>query len=112
MATKNQGLSTKNLVKPPVRTGKPAAGINPNEAAARRGQARDPRAVENLLVRSPTNADQTLGNAMATNVGKGGPGTGRKVMATGAQCCTGTNPGNQVNAPRSGDVMSHAKGKD
>jgi hypothetical protein len=35
-----------------------------------------------------------FGNEVALNVGKGGPGTGRDVHASGSQQQYGTNPGN------------------
>jgi hypothetical protein len=50
-----------------------------------------------------------LGNALATNVGKGGPGAGRTVYATGVQGQHGAHaPGT---APPSGSVFAGWEGK-
>jgi len=46
-----------------------------------------------------------LGNKVALNVGGGGPGTGRKVYATGSQCQTGSGGSAPSRAPRDNDVM-------
>jgi hypothetical protein len=47
-----------------------------------------------------------LGNAMARNVGRGGPGAGRDVYDCGAQMTHGPiNRGLPVERPRSDDVM-------
>jgi hypothetical protein len=44
-----------------------------------------------------------LGNAVATNVGKGGPGAGRTVMASGSQATHG--PVNRGSPPPAGNVF-------
>jgi hypothetical protein len=47
-----------------------------------------------------------LGNALARNVGGGGPGTGRDVYRSGGVMEHGqANPGNPPNRPRSDDVV-------
>jgi hypothetical protein len=49
-----------------------------------------------------------LGNEIAKNVGRGAPGAGRTVYASGSQMQHGpVNPGMPQAAPRSGDVMSN-----
>jgi hypothetical protein len=52
-----------------------------------------------------------LGNALARNVGPGGPGAGRDVYPSGSVMTHGpANPGNPPERPRSGDVMSNNRG--
>ena len=45
---------------------------------------------EKLYDAGPSFQPVPLGNSLATNVGKGGPGKGREVFARGSQCMTGT----------------------
>jgi hypothetical protein len=82
------GPSSKQVRQVPVRTGTPARGVSPggvNQLGTNRGNhATD---AQGKILRGdrtplyggpgPTNAAQKLGNEIATNVGKGGPGAGR-----------------------------------
>jgi hypothetical protein len=78
-----------------VRNGTPARGINPAAVAQLGGVYGDhstdhskvlPYRGEPYLVgKNPAGSAVPLGNQLATNVGKGGPGTGREVMRCGSQ---------------------------
>ena len=87
------GINSNKLVRPPVRDGKPANGARPGYPDLL-GNMRGTHVTDGKTdlpakltpmqtVRPPISVP--LGNELATNVGKGGPGTGRKVMATGTQ---------------------------
>jgi hypothetical protein len=94
MASKSGGgITSRNVVRPGVRTGSAATGYNPGRAGqigsalgdhAEHGQVRgDPREAPHTA--RPHAAGVRLGNEVATNVGGGGPGTGRTVYRAGVQ---------------------------
>jgi hypothetical protein len=78
-----------------VRTGAPARGISPGGVSqfgssvgnhATDHRANLPYKGERYLEgKVPAGGNVPLGNQVATNVGKGGPGTGRTVMRSGSQ---------------------------
>ena len=81
------GLHSKNVVSKPVRTGAPARGYGP-AWVAELGQMQGNHVTpyggsetkwrgDPMATRSPAGGNVPLGNAIAGNVGKGGPGTGR-----------------------------------
>jgi hypothetical protein len=88
---------------PPVRYGQPARGVNPG-ATSYIGTKRGNHATEDGSGHAsytphygnpPTNAAQPLGNEVASNVGRGGPGVGRLVHGCGSQGTHGApNRGN------------------
>jgi hypothetical protein len=106
------GVGSKNIVRPGVRTGAAATGYNPGRVGqigsalgnhAEHGPVRgDPREAPHTA--RPAGGEMRLGNEVATNVGKGGPGTGRRVMASGSQGMHG--PVNRGNPPPTGDVLA------
>jgi hypothetical protein len=88
------GYGSRNIVRPGVRNGTPGRGWNPGNVGqigqmlgehstesggGLRGAYEPPSAPR------PAAAEMRLGNEVATNVGKGGPGSGRQVMKTGSQ---------------------------
>jgi hypothetical protein len=76
--------STKN-VRPPVKAGPPSANkINPG-GAAQLGSAEYQNPTP---LKAGTMPKVPLGNAVALNVGKGGPGAGRSVHRAGSQSAT------------------------
>jgi hypothetical protein len=81
------GLTSNKLVRPSIRGGKRTLdAISPSAVAdlgAAIGYKRQP------LVKSTPKDFVALGNELATNVGQGGPGTGRTVYPSGYQCQTG-----------------------
>ena len=79
------GITSNKLVQSPVRGGSPSADkINPGGA----GQ------LGSMVIQNPTPLQAgtmhkvPLGNQVALNVGKGGPGTGRTVYRSGTQSPT------------------------
>jgi hypothetical protein len=98
------GIGSKVVKEVGVRNGTPARGINPG-AVSQLGEAignhatqsgnRLPYRGEKYLVgKTPAGGAVPLGNQIATNVGRGGVGTGREVMARGSQGQYGSaNPG-------------------
>ena len=78
----------------PVRTGAPARGISPG-AVSQFGSSVGNKVTDGGKVayrgerylegKTPAGGNVPLGNQVATNVGKGGPGTGRTVMRSGSQ---------------------------
>jgi hypothetical protein len=100
------GLGSRVNVSVPVRTGRPAIGIAPG-GVSQIGSAIGNHSTDqgsNLSYKgekwfdgkTPAGGAVPLGNQLATNVGKGGPGTGRTVMACGSQ--TGVSPVRSPNA--------------
>jgi hypothetical protein len=93
------GLGSNKVVRPGVRTGAAARGTSPkgvsqigssmgNHITDRREPAT--KAVEPVFQgRAAHGGNAPLGNAVALNVGKGGPGTGRDVSRSGSQSCYG-----------------------
>jgi hypothetical protein len=67
-----------------TRTGAAAHGINVKHVA-QIGTAIDPKAIEPRPAPMPAGANQKLGNEVALNVGRGGPGAGRTVFVCGSQ---------------------------
>ena len=89
------GIQGNKNVKVPVRTGSNAKGVNPG-GADQLGQHVGRRQAATPLYGgpAPTAAKVPLGNEIATNVGKGGPGAGRTTYARGTQATHGpVNPG-------------------
>jgi hypothetical protein len=75
------GITSNKLVRPSVKTGQPAKGTSP-AAADYLGQA---TAFKKESVGVGPGFPSQLGNALALNVGAGGPGTGRTVHHCGSQ---------------------------
>jgi hypothetical protein len=85
------------------RLGARAEGIRPG-AVSQIGTAIDPKARTPMKGPMPAGGGVPLGNAIATNVGKGGPGAGRTVMPCGTQGMHGPVAG-QVR-PQGRDILS------
>ena len=78
-----------------VRNGTPARGINPAAVAQLGGvygnhstdhsKVLPYRGEDYLVGKTPAGGAVPLGNQIATNIGKGGPGTGREVFRCGSQ---------------------------
>jgi hypothetical protein len=95
------GIGMNKNVQPSVRTGSGSRGTRPSGVASL-GQAYGSHITNksDTGYRGPKFHDDKsfqpvkFGNEVALNVGKGGPGTGREVMACGSQGTHGaTNPG-------------------
>jgi hypothetical protein len=67
-----------------TRTGSPAHGINVKHVA-QIGTAIDQKAIEPRRAPMPAGGNIKLGNEVSLNVGRGGPGAGRTVHASGSQ---------------------------
>ena len=86
------GINLNKNVRPPVRTGQSAMGVRPGYPD-NLGNMRGNHAMDKGTVPAPPTPMQTvkppisvpLGNEVAGNVGKGGPGAGRTVMRSGSQ---------------------------
>jgi hypothetical protein len=94
------GLHSKNVVRPGIREGAKASGINPHHpgqpgimmgshSTEHGGRLPSGKIVEKMQTVAPTAASVPLGNTLVTNVGGGGPGKGRTVYATGTQMTHG-----------------------
>jgi hypothetical protein len=92
------GFGSRNVKEVPVRTGTPARGINPAAVAQLGGvygnhiterRETNYRGEPYLVGKNPAGGAVPLGNQLATNVGKGGPGTGREVFKCGSQGAPG-----------------------
>jgi hypothetical protein len=90
------GIASKNVTERPVRTGVGAKGVN-TKYVSRVGQSIGNKATEKRGVIPYVREDMygggsfrpvPLGNTLVNNIGKGGPGTGRNVYASGSQCVT------------------------
>jgi hypothetical protein len=88
------GISSNVNVRPPIRTGAPARGIQPGWTSqqgsalgshAQEAGSRVLNPVTPKFTNAPAGGAELLGNQVALNVGKGGPGTGREVMRSGSQ---------------------------
>jgi hypothetical protein len=98
----NQGISSKNVVHPKVRTGSGSRGVRESGAESiGKSYGSHITNKSDTGYRGPKfHSDQVFhsgvkyGNEVALNVKGGGPGTGRTIYKTGSQCQTGTNPGN------------------
>lgn len=96
------GITSNKLVRPSVRTGQSATGITPGYTA-QLGTSQGNHSEQGTSkyrgepMRTSKPLSVPLGNQVALNVGKGGPGTGRTVMASGSQATygptVGTRPG-------------------
>jgi hypothetical protein len=97
----SQGISSNKLVRPGQRLGANATGVRPGYpdnlgnmrgSHVMGGQDLPAKLTPMQTMKPPISVP--LGNELATNVGKGGPGTGRVVRATGTQGMHGgANPG-------------------
>jgi len=103
------GIQSNKLVNVGVKSGPPRTNIVSPASASQLGQSvafkRDPLPIG-------TGAQVPLGNQLATNVGKGGPGAGRDVHRCGSQgthgpVAQGESPRSQ---PRGLDVRGRLKG--
>jgi hypothetical protein len=108
---KNQGIKSRNLVHKPVRTGARREHIQ-KASVAQLGQRQGDHATNKPgstgysgvgLIGPKQPISVKLGNEVALNVGKGGPGAGRKVYSSGSQCQTGTPA--RGNPPPSGELF-------
>jgi hypothetical protein len=105
MTKSNQGISSKNVIHPSVRTGSGSRGTHPG-GVAQLGQHVGDKATHGNSKGSgyrgePLHNDRSFqpvpfGNEVALNVKGGGPGTGRTLYGqSGSQGCHGAvNPGN------------------
>jgi hypothetical protein len=89
------GIESNKVVQTPVRYGQPANGVNPgavsyagnhigNHSTEGNGARQDGGATP-WNTNLPHNAAQPLGNEVAGNIGRGGPGTGRIVHGCGSK---------------------------
>jgi hypothetical protein len=98
MTKGNQGISSKHVVQPSVRTGTGSRGTHPG-GVAQLGQhtgdhttnRRDSSGYRGEPLHNNRNFNPVkFGNELATNVGRGGPGTGRTLHGqSGSQGCHG-----------------------
>lgn len=100
------GINSNKRVDQPVRFGERARAISPAGVAQigmsvgnhitgkRKSVDGGAEPVRGALKPAGGPGGVPLGNSVALNVGKGGPGTGRTIMKSGSQCQTGpANPG-------------------
>src|SRR6516162_10124281 len=104
---KGGGYGSRQHVEKPIRTGSGSRGTNPG-GVGQLGQAQGThvtRGEESNYRGDPLHSGRSFqptkfGNELATNVGRGGPGTGRDVHACGSQGVHGsTNPGDPRPVP-------------
>jgi hypothetical protein len=99
------GLTSNKLVRPGVRTGPPSTnkidprgvsqyGYSTGSKLARAGSFTTENSA--LPVNAGTASQVPMGNAVALNVGKGGPGTGRTTYRSGYQAMHGQPVGSPV----------------
>jgi len=114
MAKSGGGITSNKLVHPGVRTGAPREGINPGYAGQIGGALGNKvmnqgkpvtGAAEPMYGVAPYKS--ALGNEVAGNVGKGGPGTGRTVHRSGSQAQHGAATGNVGKPSLPADILSH-----
>ena len=79
------GITSNKLVQVGVSGGSPRANVISPGGADQQGQAMGKRSAVQPLVAGTAAAPVALGNAVATNVGPGGPGRGRTVKPSGSQ---------------------------
>jgi hypothetical protein len=108
------GHGSRNIVEPRVKTGTGSRGTRPGGAAA----------LGSVYGNHVTNRDHTdyrgpkfhdgksfqpvkFGNEVALNVGGGGPGTGREVMASGSQGCHGQPAAGSPRPNRQRDALNN-----
>src|SRR5258708_6893927 len=90
---KSGGGATMNKVRSVgVKAGPPNTKIVSPSAVAQQGNSKGNHVMERGTVRRPpdplvqgTRPQVAMGNAVATNVGRGGPGVGRTIHASGSQ---------------------------
>jgi hypothetical protein len=95
------GVQSNKLVKVGVKAGPPNTKIISPSAVAIQGNKQGDHRTDGGAMRRPpdpliqgTKPQVAMGNAVALNVGKGGPGVGRTVHKSGSQGTWGpTNPG-------------------
>ena len=96
------GIKSRVNVSPPVRTGSGSRSTNPGgvgQLGNKQGNHLTHGRGATSYTGEPLHSGRSFqpvkfGNEVALNVGKGGPGTGREVMACGSQGVHGaTNPG-------------------
>jgi hypothetical protein len=80
------GITSNKLVKPGVKAGPPQTNVVSQGAVSRLGSHQVLTKAQPLIPR--TASQVPLGNALATNVGAGGPGKGRTVLRAGTQSAT------------------------
>src|SRR6516225_4953859 len=99
------GIRSNKLVRVSVRTGPPSTNVISPRGVSQYGYAAGSRlnktgsfTTENsaLPVNAGTMSQVPMGNAVARNVGGGGPGTGRTVHRTGTQSLHGKPVGSPV----------------
>ncbi len=98
------GMGSRVVKEVPVRTGKSATGVRP-AAISQIGSSIGNKVTEEVGGKIPYRGEDwtdkkplsvPMGNTVALNVGKGGPGTGRTIMPCGSQ--TGVSPVRSPNA--------------
>jgi hypothetical protein len=89
-------------VRTPVRTGRAASGVSAGDAARIGRKTHTPVPAERTPM--PAGGSAPLGNQVALNVGRGGPGAGRTVLRTGSQGTHG--PVNAGLSPTRRDILS------
>jgi len=114
---KGGGYGSRQHVEKPVRTGTGSRGTHPGGVAqlgqhvgdkATHGNPKGTGYRGEPLHNNRSFQPVPFGNEMALNVGKGGPGTGREVMASGSQGChgqpaAGNPPPNRYRDPLNND---------
>jgi hypothetical protein len=83
-STVGGGPNSKQVVNKPVKFGAPNRAMNPGAVAQFGAHLGNPQAIQPLDA-GPALPGTKLGNEVAKNVGKGGPGTGRTVSKPGSQ---------------------------
>jgi hypothetical protein len=81
------GITSNKNVRPPIKGGSPKTNVVSPGVVSRIGAHEVLTKKPEPLTR-PAQAAVPLGNAVATNVGAGGPGTGRTVHPSGSQSAT------------------------
>ena len=106
------GIGMNKNVSPSVRTGSGSRSTNPgyvgqlgNKQGSHVTRGDESSYRGEIFHRGPSFQPVPFGNEVALNVGGGGPGTGRKVYASGSQGMTGNvAPGNPP--AQRGDILS------
>jgi hypothetical protein len=79
------GITSNKFVQVGVKGGSPRANVISPGGADQQGQAMGKRSAVQPLMAGTAAAPVPLGNAVATNVGAGGPGKGRTIHESGSQ---------------------------
>ena len=103
------GIQGNKNVKVGVRAGSPSTNVINPAGTRQLGNAVERETVQPLQ-RGSAKAATELGNALATNVGKGGPGTGRTIYGSGSQGTWGSPA--QGEADHAPDVNDMSGGRD